>query len=203
MNRKESLAMRTRIVMLTLAVTGIVAAAHAGAITGTVQIRGVSNASGAVVYLDKIDGQTFEAPAEPVVMDQKGKEFVPRILPVLVGTTVDFLNSDPFTHNVFTPDPCPESFDLGGWAMGEIRSHTFSQPCVATILCNTHPEMDGYVLVLETPYFAVTGPDGSYRIDEVPDGDYTVVVWQERLRRNHTASVSVSGETEADFALER
>jgi plastocyanin len=201
--RKEIFAMRTRIVMLTLAVAGIAAAVQAGSIAGTVQVSGVSSAAGAVVYIDRIEGQTFEPPPDPVVMDQKGKVFEPRVLPVLVGTTVDFLNSDPFTHNVFTPDPCPESFDLGGWATGEIRSHTFSQPCVATILCNTHPEMDGYVLALETPYFAVTGPDGGYRINEVPDGDYTVVVWHERLRKNHTASVLVSGETEADFVLKR
>jgi plastocyanin len=195
--------MRKKIISLTVVTVAIATTLQAGSITGTVQVSGVSSNAGAVVYIDKIEGQTFEPPSEPVVMDQKGKVFLPRILPVLVGTTVDFLNSDPFTHNVFTPDPCPESFDLGAWPTGESRSHTFSQPCVATILCNTHPEMDGYVLALETPYFAVTGPDGSYRIDEVPDGDYSVVVWHERMRRNSTASVSVSGETDASFTLKR
>ncbi len=136
-------------------------------------------------------------------MDQNGKVFVPRILPVLAGTRVDFLNSDPFAHNVFTPDDCPEPFDLGSWPTGEARSFTFTDPCVAVILCNVHPEMDAFVVTVETPYFAVSSEDGSYQIDEVPDGDYTLVVWHERFKKNHSAEVSVRGDTVADFTLKR
>jgi plastocyanin len=182
---------------------GFSVSAYAGTIHGTVAASGLRSSAGAVVYIDKIEGKTFTPPAEPVVMDQNGKVFVPRILPVLVGTQVDFLNSDPFAHNVFTPDDCPEPFDLGSWATGETRSYTFSAPCVAVVLCNVHPEMDAYVVAVETPYFAVTEPDGSYRIEDVPDGEYTVKVWHERFKKDHAAAVAVNGDTLANFTLKR
>lgn len=188
------------VALLALACTAV--PLTAGSITGTVQVSGASR-GGAVVYIDAIEGASFEPPAESVVMDQTGKVFVPRVLPILVGTTVDFLNSDPFSHNVFSPDPCPEQFDLGGWAAGEVRSHTFTEPCVAVILCNVHPEMDAYVLAVETPYFAVSGEDGSYAIKDLPDGTYTVAVWHERLKKRHTQPITVSGATTQDFSLSR
>ncbi len=191
-----------RLFVALLALVGGATPLIAGAISGTVQVSGASG-GGAVVYIDKIEGASFEPPAESVVMDQTGKVFVPRVLPVLVGTTVDFLNSDPFTHNVFSPDPCPEQFDLGGWATGEVRSHTFTEPCVAVILCNVHPEMDAYVVAVETPYFAVSGDGGSYAINEVPDGIYTIAVWHERLKKPHKQSITVSGATTQDFSLSR
>jgi plastocyanin len=195
--------MPRQLILITLLSLALATSVNAGSIIGTVQVTGRSSHADAVIYIGKIEGETFSPPSEPAVMDQKGKLFVPRVLPVLVGTTVDFLNSDPFAHNVFTPDPCPESFDLGGWPTGEVRSHTFSVPCVAVILCNKHPEMDGFVVAVETPYFAVTAEDGTYRIEDVPDGDYTLVVWHERFKKNHTARVSVHGETRADFTLKK
>jgi plastocyanin len=165
------------------AVLGMATGALAGEISGNVTATGMRSNADAVVYVDKIEGKTFPAPTEPVVMDQKGKVFLPKVLPVLVGTTVDFLNSDAFAHNVFTPDKCADKFNLGSWPTGEARSHTFEKPCAAVMLCNVHPEMVGYVVAVETPYFAVTKEDGSYTISGVPDGSYTVSVWHERLKK--------------------
>ena len=154
----------------------------AGDITGKVTAKGARHAGNAVVYIDKIPGKTFEPPKEPAVMDQKNMEFVPHVLPILVGTTVDFYNSDDVMHNVFTPDKCADRFNLGSWPKGIKKSYTFKKPCVAVILCNVHPEMSAYIVAVETPYFAVTAKDGSYTIKNVPPGKYTLKIWHEKLK---------------------
>ena len=87
----------------------------AGTITGKVKAHGVKNSADAVVYIEKIESQTFPAPKEHALMDQKGLKFHPRVLPILAGTTVDFLNSDDVLHNVFCPDACAEKVNLGTW----------------------------------------------------------------------------------------
>lgn len=194
--------MNTRCVLIAAVLLSFTTITVAGSITGTVQCTGMRDNANAVVYVEKIDGQTFSPPDKPVVMDQTGKDFVPGVLPILVGTTVEFLNSDPFGHNVFTPDKCAGSFDLGTWPTGETRSRTFDKPCEAVMLCNVHPEMVATILVLETPYFAVTDETGAFSIPDVPDGTYEVSVWHERLRST-TQSVTVSGNTGADFTLKR
>jgi plastocyanin len=176
--------------------------ALAGSIAGEVTLAGMRSNADAVVYVENIPGKTFEPPSVPVVMDQRGKEFIPRVLPILAGTKVDFLNSDPFNHNVFTPDKCGGKFDLGTWPTGETRSHVFGEPCQAVMLCNVHPAMVGTVVVLETPYFAVTDEEGRYIISDVPDGTYQVSVWHERLPKT-TSPVEVAGETLVNFTLKR
>lgn len=177
-----------------------VASASAATLSGTVKARGMRHSGDAVVYVDTIAGKPFPPPDEPVVMDQEDMEFVPHVLPVLVGTTVDFLNSDAFLHNVFTPDKCAGKFNLGSWPQGEIRSYTFDQPCAAVLLCNVHPEMEAFVVAVPTPYFAVTDRSGAYSITGVPDGTYTVKVWHPKLDEV-AQEVTVSGDTHVDFAL--
>jgi len=174
----------------------------AGQLVGTVKAVGARDGANAVVYVAAVPGRTFQAPKEHARMDQKDMEFVPHVLPVLVGTTVEFLNSDPFLHNVFTPDKCAERFNLGSWPTGKVRSYTFKQPCVATILCNVHPEMEAFVVVVPTPYFAVTDKSGAFVIRNVPDGTYTVKVWHPKLKEI-TRQVTVTGETSLDVQLEK
>lgn len=184
------------------ALVALSAPAFAGSISGTVTATGLRSNADAVVYVERVEGKEFPAPAEPVVMDQKAKVFLPKVLPVVVGTTVDFLNSDPFAHNVFTPDECADEFNLGSWATGETKSHTFDEPCAAVMLCNVHPEMVGYVVAVDTPYFAVTDAEGHYSIEGVPDGTYTVSVWHERLKKQ-SQEVTVEGATTLDITLKR
>lgn len=172
----------------------------AGDIHGKVAAKGVRNAADAVVYVDQIAGKTFPAPAEHAKMDQKNMLFVPHVLPVLEGTTIDFHNSDAVLHNVFSPDACADHFNLGTWPQGQVKSFTFKKPCFASLLCKVHPEMEGFVTVMPTPYFAVTAEDGSYVIKNVPDGSYTVKVWHPKLKATQK-SVAVKGATEADFAI--
>ncbi len=180
----------------------IAAPLFAGEIHGKVACKGVRDSAGAVVYVAAIAGKTFPAPAEHAKIDQLNLVFHPHVLPVLVGTTVDFLNSDAVLHNVFSPDACAEKFNLGTWPQGQTRSFTFKKECAATLLCKVHPEMEAYVVAVGTPYFAVTGVDGSYAIPGVPDGAYTLKVWHPKLKGAEKA-VTVAGAAQADFEIAR
>jgi plastocyanin len=172
----------------------------AGDIHGKVAAKGVRNSADAVVYVDTIAGKTFPPPTAHAKMDQKGMVFIPRVLPVVAGTTVDFHNSDAVLHNVFSVDACADHFNLGTWPQGQLKSFTFKKPCFASLLCKVHPEMEGFVTVMPTPYFAVTAADGSYVIKDVPDGSYTVKVWHPKLKAAQK-SVAVKGATSADFEI--
>lgn len=174
--------------------------AGAGELKGTVKATGMRDSADAVVYVDTIAGKSFSPPDKHLLMDQKNMLFVPHVMPVLVGTTVDFLNSDAVLHNVFSPDKCAGKFNLGSWPQGQTRSYTFKAPCAATLLCNVHPEMEGFIVAVPTPYFAVTDKTGAYAIHDVPDGSYTVKVWHPRLKET-SRQVAVAGETTADFTL--
>lgn len=189
------------LLMIFLAMTN--SGARGGSIAGKVTCKGLRSNADAVVYVDAIEGKTFTVTEDSVVMDQKGMMFVPHVLPVLVGTTVDFLNSDPVLHNVFTPDKCADKFNLGSWPQGQARSYTFKEVCVAVVLCKVHPEMEGFVVVVPTPYFAVTDKKGSYKIEGVPDGKYTVKTWHEKLKATGE-EVTISGDsTVVDFSLKK
>ncbi len=181
---------------------GVALPLAAGEIHGKVVCKGVRDSSDAVIYVDAIPGKTFPAPKEHAKVDQMNLMFIPHVLPVLVGTTVDFLNSDAVLHNVFSPDACAEKFNLGTWPKGQVRSYTFKKDCVATLLCKVHPEMEGFVVAVPTPYFAVTKADGAYRIADVPDGSYTVKVWHPKLKGTQKA-VKVAGATAADFEISK
>jgi plastocyanin len=193
--------MNRSIALVVMAILAFTLAATAGSISGK-----VSGATGeSVVYVDTIAGKTFPAPAAHPVIDQKGLLFQPHINVVLVGTTVDFLNSDKVAHNVFWPSLMQggkklPGKNLGTWPTGEKRPFKFDQTGVASLLCNVHPEMSGYVVVVPTPYYATTDKSGSYKIDNVPDGQYNVVAWHEGAKAS-TKPVTVAGDTKADLTV--
>jgi plastocyanin len=188
-------------VMAVVAVTMLSLAASAGTISG--KISGVSGES--VVYVEAPAGKTFPAPTQEPVIDQKGLMFQPHITAVQVGTTVQFLNSDNVAHNVFWSSVGGNkklTHNLGTWPKGDKRPFKFDNPGAVPLLCNVHPEMAGYVVVSPTPYFAVTDKSGAYKIENVPDGSYTVTAWHEGAK-NKTQPVAVAGDTKADFALSK
>lgn len=176
---------------------------HAGTIKGKVTLTGKKTNANAVIYIEKIEGKKFKPPSKPAVMDQKNLEFIPHILPILLGTEVEFHNNDDVLHNVYTPDVCPEKFDLGTYPKGVVKSKTFDKPgCEAVILCNVHPAMEAYVFVVETPYFAKSAKSGNYEIDNVPAGTYTLKVWHERLKgQTTTVVVPDKGDVIMNFEL--
>lgn len=177
----------------------------AGDIQGKVTAKGRKNNGGAVIYISKIEGKTFAPPKEHAKIDQKNLTFNPHILPIVNGTTVDFHNSDDVLHNVFSPDGCAEKFNLGTWPKGESKSYTFKNPgCISVMLCNVHPEMEAYVLVLETPYYAVSENDGSYKIKDIPPGKYTLKCWHEKLKETSAEiTVTTTGTVTQDFVLKK
>ncbi len=183
---------------------GMSSAAQAGEISGTVTARGARNSANIVVFVEKAQGE-FPAPEKHARMDQKGLKFVPHVLPVLVGTTVDYLNNDNVMHNVFTPSGTADKFNLGTWPMGETRPYTFKQEGAAVMLCNVHPEMEAWVVVLQNPYFAVTDKSGAYTIKDLPAGSYILKLWHEKLNKYEPQSVEVpaEGTVNADFSLKR
>ena len=157
-------------------------AVWAGEIKGKVTATGMRSAENIAVYIDAIPDKTFPPPSKPVVMDQKTLKFAPHVLVVLKGTTVNFLNSDPVGHNVFWPSISGNkklAHNLGTWPQGQEKSFTFNDLGVASLLCNVHPEMSGYIVVVGTPYFAVTGKDGAFEIKDIPPGHYNVTTWSE------------------------
>ena len=160
----------------------LVQSSWAGDIKGKVTAAGMRSPENMAVYVDAVVGKTFSPPSKPVVMDQKNLKFIPDVLVVLKGTTVDFLNSDPVGHNVFWPSISGNkklAHNLGTWPQGQEKSFTFNDPGVAPLLCNVHPEMSGYIVVVATPYFAVTNKDGDFEITDVPPGHYTLTTWSE------------------------
>jgi plastocyanin len=191
-----------RAFVMVMAVTVIMSlAASAGTITG--KVSGVKDES--VVYVEAIAGKTFPAPTAQPVMDQKGLMFQPHLLVVQQGTTVQFLNSDKVAHNVFWISVGGNKklgHNLGTWPQGEKRPFKFDNPGAVPLLCNVHPEMSGYIVVSPTPYFATTDKSGDYKIENVPDGSYTVTAWHEGAK-NQSKPVTVAGEGKADFTLSK
>jgi plastocyanin len=177
------------------------AAASGGSVTGTVKGQGETKA---VVYVEHADG-SFKAPAKPPVMDQHFKKFIPHVLPVLIGTSVEYHNEDPFKHNVFSPDY--GGFNLGAWGQGATKEHKYDTckktPCVYRQMCLIHPHMLGFVLVMQNPYFAKTDDNGRYTIADVPPGKYTLAIWHEgKLKaESKTITVEAGKSATADFAL--
>jgi len=154
-----------------------------GVIEGTIKATGLASNNDAVVYIVQMTG-AVPAPAKTADIDQRSMQFTPHVLPIVAGTTVRFLNSDPTPHNVFSPDH--EKYNLGTWPQGQVKDHVFAKcakaPCVYVQLCRVHPEMEGYVVVLQNPFFAVSGKDGHYKIDNVPPGSYSLGVWHAKLK---------------------
>ncbi|HEV2233865.1 MAG TPA: plastocyanin/azurin family copper-binding protein [Terriglobia bacterium] len=169
----------------------------AGEIKGKVNVQGLKSAENIAVYIDAIPGKTFDAPSQHVTIDQKKMTFIPHVVVVLKGTTVEFLNSDSVGHNVYWPSISNNkklAHNMGTWPKGQSKPFQFNVVGVASLLCNVHPEMSGYVVISPTPYFAVTNKEGEYEIKNVPDGHYTLKTWSED-GKPATATVNVSGGT--------
>jgi plastocyanin len=179
---------------ITLALAG---ANWANEIKGKVSVQGIKSAENIAVYVDAIADKKFDAPKEHVTIDQRKMAFIPHVVAVQQGTTVEFLNSDPVGHNVYWPSISGNkklSHNLGTWPKGEKKPFQFNDLGTASLLCNVHPEMSGYVVVVPTPYFAVTDKEGNFEIKNVLAGKYTLKTWSEDGKPT-TQAVDLSGAT--------
>ncbi|MBI5494149.1 MAG: carboxypeptidase regulatory-like domain-containing protein [Deltaproteobacteria bacterium] len=177
------------------------APAAGGALAGEVAAKPAKYREHVVVSVEKVPG-AFRPPAQPAQYDQRGMQFIPHVMAVVRGTTVKFLNNDNVSHNVFTPDG--DKYNLGTWGQGQSQTRVFPRSGVYRQLCNVHPEMEGFIVVLDNPYFAVTGADGRFRIENIPPGTYTVRAWSEKLAgATQQVTITAGGAATARFELKK
>lgn len=170
--------------------------ASAAGISGTVALRDSrveavrkqKDYSGVIVSAQPVNAEPTAAPRH-MTMLQKNKTFLPHVLPVTAGTTVDFPNADPIFHNAFSSYN-GQIFDVGLYPPGTSRSVRFARPGVVRVFCNIHPSMSAIILVLSTPYFTTTAKDGSFDLN-VPPGDYDIRIFHERATEQTLASLSL------------
>jgi plastocyanin len=160
-----------------------------------------------IVYIDEratnkpaLPGKTVQVVTKKKVT-QKGAMFSPHVLPIMVGTTVEWPNNDEIYHNVFSMSETKE-FDLGLYEGGKSKSVLFDKPGRVDVFCSIHTTMNCIVLVLETPHFAATDEKGRYTIAQVPAGTYKLKAWHERLpSQTKEVTVTQEGAVKIDFTL--
>ena len=158
-----------------------------------------------VVYLETAPRGAFDPSEEPrASMDQLNENFVPHVLPIIAGTTVDFPNDDATYHSVFSLSKA-KPFNLGRYAAGRSKSVRFDQPGIVRVFCDIHSHMNAFILVFAHRYFTVTDDDGRYRLPNVPAGSYTLTVWNETVRgdapRRAIAIAAEGADVDADFTI--
>jgi plastocyanin len=156
--------------------------AQAGEVKGKLSAPGLKSVENIAVYIDAIPGKKFDYPVEHVTVDQRNQTFIPHTVIVLRGTTVDFKNSDHVAHNVYWPSINGNKalrHSMTVVSPGHVKSFQFDNLGAVQLFCNLHVEMAGYIVVVPTPYFALSGYDGTFTIKDVPSGTYTVKTWSE------------------------
>ncbi len=173
------------------------AAAETPPVTGRITIvdrdgRSKTQHDGVMVFLDELDAPPSPpALSSPGAIRQLRKTFVPGVLPILVGTTVDFPNDDAVYHNVFSLSRA-KPFDLGLYGPGGRHEVTFDQTGLVKVYCNIHPDMVAYIVVLANPYFTMTDRDGRFTIPEAPLGKATVRTWYPRSLTHRSRHIRVT-----------
>lgn len=150
-----------------------------GMVQGAVTLQGQPLA-GVVIRLFPVEESVFPDVEDTALIDQRNLRFIPGVLAVRPGTTLDFHNSDQIMHNVFSPQRRGAGFDLGTYPQDESRSFTFAEPGIYVVLCHVHPEMVAWIVVTPTPYHAVTDANGRFRIEGIRPGSYRMQTWHQR-----------------------
>jgi plastocyanin len=165
-------------------------------------VRDLPDRRASVVYLESAPRGAFEPAERPRArLDQRHEAFHPYVLPIQAGTLVEFPNSDPFFHNVFSLSKA-QRFDLGRYPRGRSRSVRFDTPGIVRVFCDIHSHMSAYILVFAHRFFAATDAEGRYQIGGVPAGSYAVSVWTDgKVRQTLQVSIPAGGIAEADFEV--
>lgn len=167
-------------ILSSLAVLLVAANAGAGTISGRVSLveKGgrAGDASEVTVYLE---GAKMKPKPEALTVTMRGKQFIPHVLVVPVGSTVSFPNDDPYFHNVFSVSG-ENRFDLDLYKRPKAGSWTFQRPGIVRVYCNIHPQMSATLLVVESAVHTNPAKDGTFTFEDVPAGDYSVRAWHER-----------------------
>src|ERR1700720_1251412 len=186
-----------------LLVAGI---AQAGDVKGKVSAAGLKSAENIAVYIDTVPGKKFEPPVQHVPVDQRNLKVTPHTIVILRGTTVAFLNSDQVAHNVFWPSISGDKrlrHNLTVVSPMQKKSFQFNDLGTAQTLCNFHPDMVAYVVVVPTPYFALTGNDGTFTIQNVPQATYTLKTWSEDGKPTTQTITVTDATTNIELAIKK
>jgi plastocyanin len=174
-----------------------------GTVRGSVSLtRAAGTSRGRSRILVYLVGFTEPPPDQTAEIMQRDKVFSPNLLGVTAGQKVAFPNGDPFYHNVFSPSPV-RKFDLGQYRPGETRARSFPKTGVVDVYCNIHPQMSATILVLPNRRFATARQDGSYVIDGVPPGKWTIYAYTRRAEKPVGKEVVVTAgrETTVNFEV--
>lgn len=145
-----------------------------------------------------LEGQTFPVPTEPAIFDQHGCLYKPHVMGVRAGQPIQIVNSDPTLHNVNAKPTQSTPFNLAMPMKGMKITKSFAKPEVAVpVKCNVHPWMQAYIGVFDHPFYAVSGPDGSFTIAGLPAGSYTIEAWHEKLGTTRQEIAVADGETKS------
>jgi plastocyanin len=175
---------------------------NAGAKTETVLVAGDGSLQNVFVYVKDGLGQLkFPVPTAAVVLDQKGCQYHPHVFGVQVGQNVEILNSDATLHNIHAWPMTNQEFNMGQALQGMKHTHTFStREVMVPFKCDVHRWMNSFVGVLDHPFFAVTGADGTFSLKGLPPGTYTIEAWHEKFGTK-TAIVTIGAKESKDVSL--
>lgn len=172
--------------------------------------QAVAELSGRVVSADHkpvkntaiwLTGGTKKAePLKDALIDQRGKSFEPHVLIVPRGSSVSFPNNDTILHNVYAQFEA-KRFDLGLYPKGQSKSQVFDKPGIVSVRCNIHSQMSAYIVVVETPYYAVTDEKGHFQLSGVAPGTYQLHLWHESGRRDERPLVVKAGSGPLELTL--
>jgi plastocyanin len=186
--------------------TRFAAAGPTGRVTGKVSVTEADGkpTTGAEVIVYVVGFSEPPAPTASVTVEQRGRKFVPELVAVTLGGKVNFPNKDAFLHNVFSQSSS-RKFDLGSFKKGESKTKEFPSPGVVDVYCNIHPEMAATILVLPNQRHTRIAADGTFTLDGVPPGNWTVFAYTRRAPKPVSAKVSVTtgADTKVEFAIQR
>jgi len=179
----------------------LIALLSLSSLAGAQKVTGVVQGGGPVaVVLEPVPAKAFPPSNQTATIDQRGLKFVPSLLVIQQGTTVEFKNSDTASHNIFWPSVSGDKklgHNLGAAPVGQSLKFKFTTPGNVPVLCNIHPEMSATIVVSPSPYFAQTDAAGAFSINDVPEGAYKATVW--RKGKPTTTNVTVKGDTKLNF----
>jgi len=203
-----------------LALTGLILLpqkALAGEIKGSIKAQGLRSPANIVVYLTKAPATDLDLSSAKFVLDQRNLEFLPHVLPIPVGSTIVFPNNDQVDHNVFSMSRT-KKFNLGSYKPGESKTVVFDKPGIVELRCDVHAEMAAYILIMKSPYYAVTNKKGNFQIPDenylqqvglkdLPDlapGKYAIKTWHQKLKsQKKSITVPENGDVTVQLKLKR
>ncbi|MEO8704657.1 MAG: hypothetical protein ABI867_31670 [Kofleriaceae bacterium] len=172
-----------------------------GSLAGTLQIDGKAGTAFGLVTLEPVSGKWKPRTPKRVVVEQRGREFLPNLVAISVGSTITFPNFDNVFHNVFSTSQ-PAAFDLGLYKAGEAREFTFPKEGIIRLGCNLHANMSAYIAVVAAPAYVVTDDQGGFAFKRLAPGKYKLKAWSVKSKAPITQDITIKvGKNEVNVGL--